>query len=89
MGVLMDAPRLIVQGDLETPVVVVAGRRDDVVQAYTWLEQRSLVDKNRALASYFDGTYMIIISGDSRLSINVLHRLRAYLNDYLYRKSER
>lgn len=89
MNALMDAPRLAQQGDLETPVVVIAGRRDDVVQAYTWLEERALVEKNRAMASYFDGTYMIIISGDSRLSVNVLQRLRAYLNDYLYRKSER
>lgn len=86
MKSLMDAPRLVLQGDLEVPVVVIAGRRDDVVQAYTWLEERALVEKNRAIASYFDGTYMIIISGDSRLSFNVLHRLRAYLNDYLHRK---
>lgn len=80
-------PDLVARGDLEVPVVVVAGRRDDVARIYSYLEGLTLVEKSRTLATWFDGSFMVVIAGDSSLSRNFLIQLRRYLNDYLYRKS--
>lgn len=85
----MQMHDLAARGDLDVPVVVIAGRRDDVAAYYSFFEDRATVSKNRTLATWYDGQYMIIIAGDHTLSRNVLIRLRSYLADYLYRKSER
>ena len=74
-------------GSLDEPFVIVAGRREQVVPIYTYLEGLTLAHNSNVLNTWFDGSYMILVFGKPGSSM--LRLTRNYLSDYLYRKPDR
>ena len=74
-------------GDLDTPFVIVAGKRDDVVRIYTYFQELTLASDRNVLSTWFDGRYMVLVFGKPGSSM--LRLARNYLSDYLYRKPDK
>jgi len=74
-------------GSLDDPFVIVAGRKEQVVPIYTYLEGLTLAHNGNVLNTWSDGSYMILVFG--RPGSSMLRLTRNYLSDYLYRKPDR
>jgi len=67
-------------GSLDDPFVIIAGRREQVVPIYTYLEGLTLAHNDNVLNTWFDGSYMILVFGKPGSSM--LRLTRNYLSDF-------
>jgi len=77
----------VLSGSLDDPFVIVAGRKEQVIPIYAYLEGLTLAHNGNVLNTWFDGSYMVLVFGKPGSSM--LRLTRNYLSDYLYRKPDR
>ena len=74
-------------GSLDDPFVIIAGRKEQVVPIYTYLEGLTIAYNGNVLNTWSDGSYMVLVFGKPGSSM--LRLTRNYLSDYLYRKPDK
>ena len=74
-------------GSLDDPFVIVAGRKEQVIPIYTYLEGLTLAHNRNVLNTWSDGSYMVLVF--AKPGSPMLRLTRNYLSDYLYRKPDR